>query len=84
MHDEPEYELSYFENAKGVCPIVENTIEKIDIIEHIFIYNENWGHTWTNHNYHSESINQITIEFCKECLFGSILKKIIQNNICDA
>ena len=75
IHIHPECELNYIENARGAQRIVGDSIEEIDNTELVFIANPNLEHAWVDHNNHSSSIHEITIQFDRNLFAEDFLNK---------
>ena len=75
VHEHPEYELNFIENAKGAQRIVGDSIEEIDDLELCLIGNASLEHAWMTHHCESNEIHEITIQFHKDLFLESLLNK---------
>lgn len=63
MHCHKEFELNFIEHAPGVKRIVGDSSEVIGEYELVLITGNNLEHVWEQHECHSPSIHEITIQF---------------------
>jgi AraC-like DNA-binding protein len=81
IHNHPEYELNFIENARDAQRIVGDSIEEIDDLELVLITGENVEHAWVNHRCHSNMIREITIQFHPNLFKEFLLNKSQFNSI---
>jgi AraC-like DNA-binding protein len=74
LHYHDEYELTLIINARGAKRVVGNSIGIMDDIELIFI-GPNLYHAWFTHQCKTASIQGVTIQFHKDLLNETFLRK---------
>lgn len=74
LHYHEEYELNLIINAKNAKRIVGNHIHVIDDLELVFV-GPNLSHAWFTHECMSEEIIEVTIQFHKDFLDETMLRR---------
>src|SRR5579864_1600169 len=74
LHYHDEYELTLIINARGAKRVVGNSIGIMDDIELIFI-GPNLYHAWFTNQCNTEPIQGVTIQFHKDLLNETFLRK---------
>ncbi|ACU06177.1 MULTISPECIES: AraC family transcriptional regulator [Pedobacter] len=74
LHYHEEYELNLILNAKNAKRIVGNHIHLIDDLELVFV-GPNLSHAWFTHECKSSEIIEVTIQFHKDFLDETILRR---------
>ncbi len=74
LHYHEEYELNLILNAKNAKRIIGNHIQIIDNLELVFV-GPNLSHAWFTHECKSAEIIEVTIQFHKDLLDETILKR---------
>lgn len=74
LHYHEEYELNLIVNAKNAKRIVGNHIHVIDDLELVFV-GPNLSHAWFTHECTSQEIIEVTIQFHKDFLDDTMLRR---------
>lgn len=74
LHYHEEYELNLIVNAKNAKRIVGNHIHVIDDLELVFV-GPNLSHAWFTHECTSKEIIEVTIQFHKDFLDDTMLRR---------
>jgi AraC-like DNA-binding protein len=74
LHYHEEYELNLILNAKNAKRIVGNHIHIIDDLELVFV-GPNLSHAWFTHQCNSQEIIEVTIQFHKDFLDETMLRR---------
>lgn len=74
LHYHEEYELNLILNAKNAKRIVGNHIHIIDDLELVFV-GPNLSHAWFTHECKSQEIIEVTIQFHKDFLDETLLRR---------
>lgn len=74
LHHHEEYELNLILNAKGAKRIVGDHISQIGDKELVFV-GPNLDHGWFNYEQTGQDIQEVTIQFHKDLLTDSLLKR---------
>ncbi|MDQ8005289.1 MAG: AraC family transcriptional regulator [Pedobacter sp.] len=74
LHFHEEYELNLILNAKNAKRIVGNHIHIIDDLELVFV-GPNLSHAWFTHECKSQEIIEVTIQFHKDFLDETMLRR---------
>lgn len=74
LHYHEEYELNLILNAKNAKRIVGNHIHIIDDLELVFV-GPNLSHAWFTHECKSQEIIEVTIQFHKDFLDETMLRR---------
>jgi len=74
LHYHEEYELNLILNAKNAKRIVGNHIHIIDDLELVFV-GPNLSHAWFTHQCKSQEIIEVTIQFHKDFLDETMLRR---------
>lgn len=81
LHTHEVYELNFVQNAKGAQRIVGDSMETIGDLDLVLITSSDLEHAWFTHECKSEQIREVTIQFSKDLLSDTILKKKSFNSI---
>ena len=74
LHHHDELELNFIMNAKGARRIIGDHIGEIDDLELVLI-GSNLPHVWQTHKCQSKEIKEITLQFHKDLLCDTFLKR---------
>lgn len=72
IHNHPEFELNFIEQAAGVRRIVGDSSEVIGDYDLVLITGKDLEHVWEQNDCHSRQIREITIQFSSD-LFSRVL-----------
>lgn len=66
IHSHQEVELNFTEHAAGVRRIVGDSVEIMGDYDLVLIASKNLEHVWEQHEYRSERVREITIQFSED------------------
>ena len=75
IHNHPEFELNFIEQAAGVRRIVGDSSEVIGDYDLVLITGKDLEHVWEQNDCHSRQIREITIQFSSDLFFKSFINK---------
>ena len=80
IHYDPEFEINFILNGKGVKRVVGDNIEEIDDIELVLV-GPNLYHGWEQHKCKNKDIHEITIQFHHDLFHEFLLSRRIMTPI---